>query len=740
MAFATTLATGVGAAIGGKYDAARDQLIFAGFYGYVSTINLATFQYQPTGAGYSNPEDVALTMSASGTPILYVTDRVGTLLRLDPLMSLNRSSATVVVSGLTAPQQMAVTDSGDSMYLVEYLPPGAGPGRLLHIDLTPGNLGATTPILNDVMEGVGVVVGAAGGGLYITEQAGGGRLSQIDPASKTRVKVVAANLPAPFFLSWRDAARTQLLVPLRDPSNRIMQVDFGQLDSTGNPRVTRLLDGVPWRPSSVTVLPGGQLVVFADREVTEYDLASGAHVTTPRGMGGGGQFFDPRFGGSGAPVPTLLMSSDMTGLYLSTNGGGTWQLQDGRTVMGYDRFSAVFSPSQPGQLLAAHPTQGLRVGVPNSADPSGMTWKVFSPPLVVGGQPVDLHVYASEPTAAAYSPTGAALLLGTRTGLYVLNSGAWTHITSATTPTGAAGSITDIVAVQWAPNGWAFAADIDHVLWSTDSGSTWHVLEQAGSGAQSLPPRPLGGSYAAGTSRVLALAGGSDPRSGAFVLYAAVPSGSQQQQPTTAGVYRCEVGPGATSATPPPWLPMLTSSVLQYRRLTVPAGNADTLYAGVVGDPNWMVYRGTYQPSSNSMTAVPIYDGFSNNPMKYNVISGWIDEAEPHTSLGFGFGGPANGLACDTTNGSVAAYVNAGFVDVSTNATGSSQSWQQIYSQLVPTAAGRRWRTNGSDVTSVWHYHVHPQDSSLHFLANTDISLSRSEDEGDTWVTSHTPC
>jgi hypothetical protein len=34
MAFATTLATGVGAAIGGKYDAARDQLIFAGFYGY----------------------------------------------------------------------------------------------------------------------------------------------------------------------------------------------------------------------------------------------------------------------------------------------------------------------------------------------------------------------------------------------------------------------------------------------------------------------------------------------------------------------------------------------------------------------------------------------------------------------------------------------------------------------------------------------------------------------------------
>jgi hypothetical protein len=181
---------------------------------------------------------------------------------------------------------------------------------------------------------------------------------------------------------------------------------------------------------------------------------------------------------------------------------------------------------------------------------------------------------------------------------------------------------------------------------------------------------------------------------------------------------------------------MLTSPNVHYERLATPADNADVLHVGVQGDPHWMVYRATYQPNTNppTVSVAQTFDGYSNNPGMYNVASGWIDEAEPPASLGFGFGGAANGLACDRASGAIAAYVNAAFADISVNATASSGvQWRQAYTQPVNTQSGPRWRTNGSDVTTVWHYYVHPQDSQVHFLANTDICLSRSDDAGDTW-------
>jgi hypothetical protein len=84
----------------------------------------------------------------------------------------------------------------------------------------------------------------------------------------------------------------------------------------------------------------------------------------------------------------------------------------------------------------------------------------------------------------------------------------------------------------------------------------------------------------------------------------------------------------------------------------------------------------------------------------------------------------------------MALQTSEAFADLTmSGALNSANAWQQAYTQPIQTFLGPRWRTTGLDVTNVWYYRVHPDPSkgSIHFLANTDIALSRSDDAGDTW-------
>ena len=82
------------------------------------------------GTGYTNPEDVEL--SADGLHA-YITERSGDLVKVS-LASPNRSAATVVTSGMVAPQQMALDEAHDNAYVVEYAPSG----HLYQVNLTSG--------------------------------------------------------------------------------------------------------------------------------------------------------------------------------------------------------------------------------------------------------------------------------------------------------------------------------------------------------------------------------------------------------------------------------------------------------------------------------------------------------------------------------------------------------------------------------------------------------------------------
>lgn len=250
-------------------------------YGYDLHIQWVTYQldspYHVLGTGYTNPEDVKA--SADGAHA-YVTERSGDLVRV-ALANANRPMATVVASGMTAPQQFFLDETHHTAYAVEYAPSG----HLWRIDLTSGTKVAA---LSNLTNAVGVVLSADLQSAYISEQTtgpDGGRVSRFDLASGTRHGLVT-NLTAPFFLSWLDTAESQLLVAERDPANRVTAIDVVQATSHV------VASGLPARPSSVAMLTLGQLLVCSDQQIEEVDLSGIFQPAGPLLMGVGFVPFD----------------------------------------------------------------------------------------------------------------------------------------------------------------------------------------------------------------------------------------------------------------------------------------------------------------------------------------------------------------------------------------------------------------------------------------------------------------
>jgi hypothetical protein len=239
-------------------------------YGYDLQIRWTTYQvapmYQVLGTGYAQPEDVKVSASETHA---YVTERTGSLLRVD-LSAPNRAAATVVCGGMTAPQQMALDEARNQAFVVEY----AASGRLLRIDL---GTGAMTVMATALDHAVGVVVTQDQAFAYVSEQAStGGRVVRIRLATGQR-EVVADGLTSPFFLTWTDPGESGILVPERDPANRVTRIDLASTPATA--RV--IVPSVAFRPSSVAVMDPTRLLVCSDQVIAEYELASS--VYTPVG-------------------------------------------------------------------------------------------------------------------------------------------------------------------------------------------------------------------------------------------------------------------------------------------------------------------------------------------------------------------------------------------------------------------------------------------------------------------------
>lgn len=256
-------------------------------YGYNIQLQWVTYHldspYAVLGTGYSEPEDVQAAVDGAHA---YVTERSGDLVRV-ALTSADRANATVVASGMTAPQQIFLDETNGAAYVVEYAPSG----RLWRIDLASGT---KTAIVSNLENAVGLILSSDRQFAYISEQTAGadqGRVSRFQLSTGVREPIVAG-LTAPFFLQWLDAGQTTLLVPERDPANRVTAVNVQTKTSN------LAAGGLAARPSSVALITPGQMLVCCDNAIEQVDLS--ANVFQPSGpllMGIGHIPFDRIIGG-----------------------------------------------------------------------------------------------------------------------------------------------------------------------------------------------------------------------------------------------------------------------------------------------------------------------------------------------------------------------------------------------------------------------------------------------------------
>ncbi len=229
-------------------------------YGYNMGIRWVTYRlrspYRVLGTGYNRPEDLALTADGD---FAYVTERTGTLLRVD-LSNANRAAATVVASGMTAPHQIALDEERQVAHVVEFAPSG----RLIRINLATG---AKTTVAGGIERGIGLLLTDDQRFAYVSQQAAaGGKVTRIDLATGVETEI-ASGLTNPFFMRWSDAGESGILLPERDPANRLVRIDL----TRATPQVTRIATGLPARPSSAALPTASKVLVCSDDAISELD-------------------------------------------------------------------------------------------------------------------------------------------------------------------------------------------------------------------------------------------------------------------------------------------------------------------------------------------------------------------------------------------------------------------------------------------------------------------------------------
>jgi hypothetical protein len=241
-------------------------------YDYNLTVKWVTYKLNPAyahiGAGYTNPEDIAVLKDETTA---YVTERSGNLVRVN-LSNANRAVSVVVCSGLVEPQQLWVDEINNQAYVVEY----ANPGKLIRINLATG---VKTVLYGGLNFPVGLTLSSNLTYAFVSEQGLAG-ITRIELSTGTKVQI-ANGLVNPFFLTWADSTQTKLLVPERDPANKISLIDVTKTSAN----ITAFIPATAGRPSSINVINSGSYCVCADGEIDQYFLSDNVNNWIYKGIG-----------------------------------------------------------------------------------------------------------------------------------------------------------------------------------------------------------------------------------------------------------------------------------------------------------------------------------------------------------------------------------------------------------------------------------------------------------------------
>jgi photosystem II stability/assembly factor-like uncharacterized protein len=412
------------------------------------------------------------------------------------------------------------------------------------------------------------------------------------------------------------------------------------------------------------------------------------------GPGGGGAMFHPQI--SPHDPKTVLVSCDMTGAYISHDGGKSWRMFNLRGVV--DFF--VFDPLDEKVMYAE------ANGLWRSQD-SGASWSLVYPrPSTVKGIKMSSD-HSDENLEVEPNQLGAIAAMT----IDPANSKIF-YVTAGNRGKGIYGLFT-----------------------SRDGGETWKKMDDLARFANKIYVDPI----AARGVKTLIVAG-SDfiemrtsagtrniptpnanhitdisvgfSRQGNPILYVVADESSFVSEDVGANWRKVQLGEGETKT----------------RAIATSLRNPETAYVSYRDlEDGGLKYMGVAKTTDTGRNWNLVWKEDSNVAGKpgENIHDGWITET-------FGSDWGENPLTLTVADGDPNLSYSTD-LGRTMRTTDGGATWTAVYSKR---AGDQSWTSTGLDVTTTYGYHFDPLDHRRQFISTTDIGLFRSEDGGRSWVSS----
>lgn len=430
-------------------------------------------------------------------------------------------------------------------------------------------------------------------------------------------------------------------------------------------------------------------------------FADKVHGWDPTGLSGGGAMYVPVI--SRADPNVMMINCDMSGCYVSKDGGRHWKMVHYKQRRSNTRCRPALHPTNPNVILAPGGWGGNNLVLSNDC---GETWQGYG--NVGGGTYGEILFDPDNPNL---------VMCGSQDGCAVSKDGGkgWTQCRG---PGGQALSFHFDRTSPIEPRT-IFAATQRGIWRSDDGGSTWTEKTNG------LPWKQLH-----------SFAGASDPKTKRLMLYCSIQSRAQDGK-FAGGLYRSRdkgetwesaMGRGTNQETQATG-GYADGPIAQYRHVLAADANPMRVYAFNTSTNFW--------PPGNP-TCFRSDDGGNNwRPMWFQDprFPAFNCEHNYHTaSTGQAYQGcPDNAAICPSDPDRIVT-VDGMRVFLTYDGGGTWPSGHCLLAPGQKAQPGCSWICNGLVVTTTWHYYVDPFQHNRHYICYTDIGFARSVDNGRTWI------
>jgi photosystem II stability/assembly factor-like uncharacterized protein len=436
-----------------------------------------------------------------------------------------------------------------------------------------------------------------------------------------------------------------------------------------------------------------KIIIIAGLITTIFLAAQTARADnfTVVGPGGGGAMYHATI--SPHDPNEVLVACDMTGAYLSHDGGHSWRMFNLRGTVNF----FAFDPMQPHTIYA-----GTKALWRSTND--GESWKLIWPkPSTITSIRMNSD-HADETIVTGSNSMGQIVALA---------------IDPADSHTLIVGSVKE---------------DKAAMFFSKDDGSTWEKEHDLASAPQKIWINPHSNKgnrdiYIAGKWGITVRRDGKwqdrpTPRNVAFTDISAgfsAAEGATFYATSDAGIFLSRDGGVSWNSSP------LPGSGAQVRAVATSLNYPESAYASYshlqLDGKVWIGVART-RDSGRTWTLVWKENTTTSSP---NVHDAWISQ-----QLGVDWGENPLGLGVADQNPELCYGTDFGRTMITTD---GGATWRGAYSKKV---SGADWTSTGLDVTTNYGYLFDPFDANRRFIPTTDIGLFRSEDKGRSWTRSLT--